>query len=190
MAKAAQERQGVIFIGLAREASCWKRFPEKVVPSDEPMVTPCTSVGSHGLQYSRWTKKPRQCTDTIHRRPVGSSGAEEHPLGVVLYVLNKVVGWTAELTSRRWFIRCWSRSFGASLYVLNATVGWTVGQGIGSSGAEGGEPWPLLLPNPKPSDELMPIRSVHPTVCFEFLGHRTHPTNVVLRASVHPTLWF
>jgi hypothetical protein len=27
--KAAQERQGVIFIGLAREASRWKSFPEK-----------------------------------------------------------------------------------------------------------------------------------------------------------------
>jgi hypothetical protein len=29
MAKAAQERQGVIFIGLAREASRWKSFLEK-----------------------------------------------------------------------------------------------------------------------------------------------------------------
>jgi hypothetical protein len=29
MAKAAQERQGVIFIGLAREARHWKSFPEK-----------------------------------------------------------------------------------------------------------------------------------------------------------------
>jgi hypothetical protein len=36
---------GAIFIGLAREASCWKRFPEKVVASDEPMVSPCASVG-------------------------------------------------------------------------------------------------------------------------------------------------
>jgi hypothetical protein len=27
--KAAQERKGVIFIGLAREASRWKSFPEK-----------------------------------------------------------------------------------------------------------------------------------------------------------------
>jgi hypothetical protein len=31
----------VIFIGLAREASRYKRFPEKVVPPDEPMVSPC-----------------------------------------------------------------------------------------------------------------------------------------------------
>jgi hypothetical protein len=30
MAKATQERQWVIFIGLAREASHWKSFPEKV----------------------------------------------------------------------------------------------------------------------------------------------------------------
>jgi hypothetical protein len=140
-------------------------------------------------QYSRWTKKPRQCTDAIHRCPVGSSGVEEHPLGAVLYVSNKAVRWTAESTSKRRSIRCWSRSFGASLYVLNATVGWTVSQGIGSSDAEGAKPWPLLLPKPKASDEPMPIPAVHPTVCFESLGHRTHPTNVVLRASVHPTLW-
>jgi hypothetical protein len=145
---------------------------------------------THRPQYGRWTKKPRQCTDAIHRRPIGSSGAEEHPLGVALYVSNKGVGWTAEFTSKRRSIRCWSRSFGASLYVLNATIGWTVGQGIGSSGAEGVEPWPLLLPNPKASDEPMPIPSVHPTVCFESLRHKTHPTNVKERASVHPTLWF
>jgi hypothetical protein len=48
MAKATQERQRVIFIGLAREVSRWKRFPEKVVPSDELMVSLCTSVGSSG----------------------------------------------------------------------------------------------------------------------------------------------
>jgi hypothetical protein len=41
------------------------------------------------------------------------------------------------------------------MYVLNAAVGWTVGQGIGSSGAKGAEPLPLLLPNPKASDELI-----------------------------------
>jgi hypothetical protein len=40
--------RGVIFIGIAREASRWKRFPEKVVISDEPMVSPCESVGSFG----------------------------------------------------------------------------------------------------------------------------------------------
>jgi hypothetical protein len=38
----------VIFIGLAREASRLKRFPEKVVPSDKPMVPPCAGVGSSG----------------------------------------------------------------------------------------------------------------------------------------------
>jgi hypothetical protein len=48
VAKAAQERQGVIFIGLAREASHWKRFLEKVVPSDELVVSPCYSVRSSG----------------------------------------------------------------------------------------------------------------------------------------------
>jgi hypothetical protein len=55
MAKAAQERKGVIFIGLAREASCYKRFPEKVVSSDEPMVSPCKASDhpvTHRLQYS------------------------------------------------------------------------------------------------------------------------------------------
>jgi hypothetical protein len=40
MAKAALERQGGLFIGLAKKASHWKRSPEKVVPSDEPMVPP------------------------------------------------------------------------------------------------------------------------------------------------------
>jgi hypothetical protein len=96
---------------------------------------------THRLQYSRWTKKPRQCTDAIHQRPVGSSGAEEHPLAAVLYVSNTSVGRNTELTSKRQFIRCWSKSFGASLYVLNATVGWTAGQGIRSSGGEEAEPY-------------------------------------------------
>jgi hypothetical protein len=145
---------------------------------------------THRLQYSRWTKKPRQCTDAIHRRPVGPSGVEDFSLGAVLYVSNITVGWIAESTSKRRSIRCWSRSFGASLYVLNATFGWTASQGIGSSGAEGAEPWPLLLPNPKASDELLPTPSVHPTVRFEYYGHRTHPTHVEMRVSVHMTLWF
>jgi hypothetical protein len=35
-------------MGLPREASRWKRFPEKVVPSDEPMVPPCVGVRSSG----------------------------------------------------------------------------------------------------------------------------------------------
>jgi hypothetical protein len=126
----------------------------------------------------------------MHRRPVGPSGAEDFSLGAVLYVWNITVGWIAEFISKRLSIRWWSSCFGTSLYVLNATVGWTVGQGIGSSGAEGAEPWPLLLPNPKASDEPMPVPSVLPTVHFESFGHRTHPTHVELRASVHPTLWF
>jgi hypothetical protein len=96
---------------------------------------------THSAQYSRWTKKPRQCTDAIHRRPVGLSGAGDFSLVVVLYVLSITIGWTAESTSKHRFIRCWSNCFGASLYDLNATVGWTVGQGFGSSGA--GRCWAL-----------------------------------------------
>jgi hypothetical protein len=56
MAKADQERQGAIFIGLAREASRWKKFPEKVVLSDEPMVPPSQASDhpvTHRIQYSR-----------------------------------------------------------------------------------------------------------------------------------------
>jgi hypothetical protein len=40
VAKAALERQGGLFIGLAKKASHWKQSPEKVIPSDEPMVPP------------------------------------------------------------------------------------------------------------------------------------------------------
>jgi hypothetical protein len=36
------------------------------------------------------------------------------------------------------------------------------------------EPWPILLPNPKASDEPMLVPSVHPTVHFESNGHRTN----------------
>jgi hypothetical protein len=150
------------------------RWSPPAQASDHPVT--------HSTQYSRWTKKPRQCTDAIHRRPVGPSGAEDSSLGLILYDLNMTFGWTAELTSKRQFIRCWSNCFGVSLYDLNATVG--------SSGAEGVEPWPLLLPNPKASDEPMLVPSVHPTVCFESFGHITHPTHLESRASDHPTLWF
>jgi hypothetical protein len=158
------------------------RWSPPAQASDHPVT--------HRAQYSRWTKKPIQCTDAIHRRPVGPSGAEDSSLGAVLYDLNMTVGWTTESTSKRRFIWCWSNCFGASLYDLNATVGWTIGQGVGSSGAEGAEPWPLLLPNPKASDVPIPVLSVHPTVCFESFGHKTHSTHVEMRASVHPTLWF
>jgi hypothetical protein len=47
----------------------------------------------------------------------------------------------------------------------------------------------LLLPNPKASDEPLPIPSVHPTVSFEIFGCWTHPTHVEIEASVHLTLW-
>jgi hypothetical protein len=51
------------------------------------------------------------------------------------------------------------------------------------------DPWPELYPNPKASDEPMPVPSVHPTVHFEFVGCGTHPTRVNYGASDHPTLW-
>jgi hypothetical protein len=41
VAKKALERQGGLFIGLAKKASCWKKSSEKVILSDEPMVPPC-----------------------------------------------------------------------------------------------------------------------------------------------------
>jgi hypothetical protein len=55
MAKVVQERQGVIFIDLT-EASRRKRFFEKVVLSDEPMVPPVQVSDhpvTHRIQYSR-----------------------------------------------------------------------------------------------------------------------------------------
>jgi hypothetical protein len=158
------------------------RWSPPAQASDHPVT--------HRPQYSRWTKKLKQFTDAIHWRPVGPSGAKNFSLGAVLYVLNITVGWIAESISKRRSIRCWSSCFGASLYVLNATVGWIVGQDIWSSSSEGAEPWPLLLPNPKASDEPMPVPSVHPTVHFESFGHRTRPTHVESRVSVHTTLWF
>jgi hypothetical protein len=45
------------------------------------------------------------------------------------------------------------------------------------------------LPNPKASDEPLPISSVHPMVSFENSSCWTHPTHVNMMASVHPTLW-
>jgi hypothetical protein len=38
--KGNSKEVGGLFIGLALEASCWKKSPEKVVPLDEPMVPP------------------------------------------------------------------------------------------------------------------------------------------------------
>jgi hypothetical protein len=57
--KAAQERQGGVFIGLAREASRQKRFLEKVVPSDEPMVPPAERRIIRSLTDSNIVVKPR-----------------------------------------------------------------------------------------------------------------------------------
>jgi histidine ammonia-lyase len=72
----------------------------------------------------------------MHRRTVGLSGAEEHPLGVVMYGLNTGVGWTTEVYMKRQFIWCWSEILGASLYDFNEGVRWTAGQGVRSSDAE------------------------------------------------------
>jgi hypothetical protein len=38
--KGSSREVGGLFIDLALEASRWKKSPEKVVPSDEPMVPP------------------------------------------------------------------------------------------------------------------------------------------------------
>jgi hypothetical protein len=38
--KGSSREAGGLFIGLAKKASRWKKSPEKVVPSDEPMVPP------------------------------------------------------------------------------------------------------------------------------------------------------
>jgi hypothetical protein len=65
------------------------------------MVPPCWASDhpvTNRSQYSCWTLKPRQYTDTIHRCPIGSSGAEGTTLGAVLYDLNQGVWWTAEYT--------------------------------------------------------------------------------------------
>jgi hypothetical protein len=152
------------------------------IASDHPVT--------HRCWYSRWTKWPSQCTDTLHWRLVGPSGAEAHPLDVVLCSSNTGIGWTAELNLKRQFIQCWSTFFGASLYDLNVSVRWTVESTVGSSGAEAVEAQSVLLPNPKASDEPLPISSVYPTVTFEFLGRWIHPAHLEMQVSVHPTLYF
>jgi hypothetical protein len=85
-----------------------EKFPWKVVPSDEPMVPPAKASDhpvTHRRWYSRWTKWPSQCTDALHRCLFRPFGAEEHPLGAVLYSLNTSVEWTAELNLKHRFIR-------------------------------------------------------------------------------------
>jgi hypothetical protein len=145
---------------------------------------------THRHWYSYWTKWPSQCTDALHRRPAGPSGAEEHPLGAVLCSSNTGIRWTAEMILKHRFIRWWSNSFGASLYDLNVSVRWTVESTVGSSGAEAVETQSVLLPNPKASDEPLPIPSVHPTVTFEVLGRWIHPAHLEMQASVHLTVCF
>jgi hypothetical protein len=157
-------------------------------------MVPPTKASDHSVThrhwYSHWTKWPSQCTDSLHRRPVGPSSAEEYPLGVVLCSSNIGIGWTAEMILKRRFIRCWSKSFGTSLYDLNVSVGWTVESTIISSGAEAVETPSVLVPNPKASYEPLPILSVHPMVTFEFLGHWIHPAHLEMQASFHLTLCF
>jgi hypothetical protein len=138
---------------------------------------------THRHWYNRWTKWPSQCTDALHRRPVGPSGAEEHPLGAILCSSNTSVGWTGELILKRRFIWCWTVD-------LNVSVGWTVESTVESSGAEAVETQSVLLPNPKASDEPLPILSVHLMVTFEFLGHWIHLAHLEMQVLVHPTLCF
>jgi hypothetical protein len=154
------------------------------------MVPPAKALNhlvTNSHWYSHWTKWPSQCTDALHWRPVGPSGAEEHPLGVVLCSSNTSVGWTAEMILKRRFIWCWSNSIGASRYDLNVSVGWTVESTVGSSGAEAVETQSVLLHIPY---ELLPIPSVHLMVTFEFLGRWIHLAHLEMQASVHPKLCF
>jgi hypothetical protein len=157
------------------------------------MVSPAKASDhpvTHRRWYSRWTKWPSQCTDAMHLHTVGLSGAEEHPLGAVLCSSNNAVGWTVEVWMKRLFIRCWTKNLVVSLYDLNVGgVRWTASQSIGSSNIEEAELWTLLLPNPRSPDEPMLGSSVDLTVSFENSSHRTHPTNVEKRVSIHPTLW-
>jgi hypothetical protein len=92
-------------------------------------MVPPAKASDHPVTHKRWnscwTQWPSQCTNALHRRTIGLSGAEEHPLGAVMCISNSGVGWTADESYKRRFIWCWSKSFGASLYDLNVSVGWT-----------------------------------------------------------------
>jgi hypothetical protein len=75
--KGSSREAGGLFIGLAKKASRWKKSPEKVIPSDEPMVPPCWAsdhLVTNRSQYSRWTLKPRQYTDAYTDAP------SDHPV--------------------------------------------------------------------------------------------------------------
>jgi hypothetical protein len=65
-------------------------------------------------------------------------------------------------------------------------ITWTAALTIGSFGAEVVEAWPLLLHNPKTSDEPMLYLSVQ----VENSSSWIHLTNVEIRASDHLTRWF
>jgi hypothetical protein len=69
--------RGAIFIGLAREASHWKRFPEKVIPSDEPMVSlaqasdhPVTHRPQYVVEPRNTDNAPTLYTDALSDHPV------------------------------------------------------------------------------------------------------------------------
>jgi hypothetical protein len=156
-------------------ASCWKN-PWKVVPSDEPTVPLRKRRIIRSLTSFNIAIEPTNTdnTPTIIRCTVGLSGAEGPPLGASLYDSNRGVGWTAGDLLKCRFIRCWRRNLDASLYDLNEGITWTICLSVGSSGAEETEAQTLLLPNPRASDELMLVPSVHSTVTFEFSSRRTH----------------
>jgi hypothetical protein len=143
---------------------------------------------------SRYTavelKWPCQCTDTMFRRIFGLFGAEDYPLGAVLCSSNRGVRWTAEYLLKRRFIRCWRRILSVSLYDLNVSVRCTADMSIGSSRAEAVEAQLVLLPNPKASDDPLPIPSVHPIVYFEFLYRWIHSAQLEKQVSVHLMLCF
>jgi hypothetical protein len=150
---------------------------------------PLTQASDHRVPHRQWNSRWTQVTHTLHRCAV-ESAAEEHPLGAVLCNSNTGVGWTAEMFMKRRIIRCWIQILGVSLSNLNEGVRWTAGQGVRSSSAEATELQSLLLPNPRSPDEPMLGSSVHPMVTFENSSRRTHLTNVEIRVSVHPMLWF
>jgi hypothetical protein len=70
--------RGVIFIGLATEASHWKRFPEKVVPSDEPMVSPCAGVGSSG--HSTGSNITVEPSNPVNTPMLYTDAPSDHPV--------------------------------------------------------------------------------------------------------------
>jgi hypothetical protein len=72
-----------------------EKSPEKVVPSDEPMVPPAKRRIIRCLTAPNIAVEPRNPDNapTLYtKRPVGSSGAEGTTLRAVLYDLKHIVG--------------------------------------------------------------------------------------------------